>query len=134
MGVDFSAGSYPIAGTVGGDVMIPSTAIGAFAPVANGTNVEQMDLTSWLPIGHLTYTVKAGSVGSSNILFTPTLASGGVAYQLGTAADGPLTLMIGPEQGYTTTGQLQVNIVPEPSTLILLSMGLLSLLAIRRRK
>ncbi len=132
---DWSAGSYPTAGTVGGDIQIPSVGIGAFAPVANGTNVEQGSLANWLIIGHITYTVKSGS-GYSDVIFTPNMTSIGVSYQFGLADDGePSTPTIGPEQGYTGSSvRINIPAVPEPSTLVMLGMACLALLAIKRRK
>ncbi|MGA2796744.1 MAG: PEP-CTERM sorting domain-containing protein [Thermoguttaceae bacterium] len=123
---DFSAGLYPTATTSGGDVMMGSS-IGPFAPVANGDNVEQGDLNTWVCLGHFTYTIKLGSAGTACIVFAPWMNSTGVAYQFGTQEDGPLTMMIGPEGGYTTTGPLYVN-APEPTTSILLTAGIATML------
>ncbi len=132
---DFSAGAYPIATTSNGDVMMGSS-IYPFAPVTAGPFVEQGDLNTWVCLGHFTYTIRPGSAGFATITYTPLMTSTGVAYQFGTQEDGPLTMMIGPEGGYTTTGSLIIGI-PEPSTSILLVAGMATMFLanwLRRKK
>jgi hypothetical protein len=131
---DWSAGSLPVGTTNSqGDIEMNDPDFG-FAAVAGGDYVDQGDLNSWSVVGHFTYTIKAGSAGQSQIVFTPWMTSTGASYQFGTTEAGPLTLPIDGTVGYSSSGPCTINIVPEPATLVLLGMSVLSLLFIRRRK
>jgi len=131
---DFSSGSLPVGITNGyGDLDISDPGQ-QFADLnATGGN-ETGDYVSWIPIGHFTYTVKPLSAGSATITFHPDLTGPGALYQFYDSVGDFLSNPYGGTSGYTTTGSLTITVVPEPSTLILLGMSALALLAIRRRK
>ncbi|MGD0655005.1 MAG: PEP-CTERM sorting domain-containing protein [Thermoguttaceae bacterium] len=105
-----------------------------FDPANTSGGIEGLD--TWIVLGHFTYTPKAGATagGSAKLTFTPLTTIAGATYQLGNADSGTFSDGLGGDSGFTTTGALTMTVIPEPSTLILLGMGVLSLLLIRRRK
>jgi autotransporter-associated beta strand protein len=130
---NFSVGDNGIlggAGTIGGTVSFASGAKFFFDPASaltvtgavtfdNSFGVSSLIVDDWSLIGNDTYTLINSGSDFSNI------SNWGVG-NAATLDDG--------RQAYFKEGSLQLVVIPEPSTLILLGISLATLAAFRRRK
>jgi hypothetical protein len=86
----------------------------------------------WFYVGHFTYTTNTAAVAGgidTLINFNPKSTSAtGADYYVGT------TKCTGTTAGYASNGAITVKCVPEPSTIVLLGLGALALVFVRRRK
>lgn len=86
----------------------------------------------WFYVGHFTYTTNvAATPGLADALinFVPKNTSAtGADYYVGA------TKCTGTTAGYASNGAITVRCVPEPSTIVLLGLGALALVFVRRRK
>ena len=127
----FNSGSIPSPGRTNafGDIQIPPTA-GAL----NGFGASNVAYSSvganGVKLGHFTYTVKETGDGSAaEISFLPTLTASGAKWKENGATKTGATA-----GAYLAGSTVRCGTIPEPATLVLLGMGALALVFVRRRK
>jgi hypothetical protein len=132
--------------TIGGDVALGDVAANPWVARAGSlqevsTGVADEDgimhpnpaVSKWVTLGTFTFTPKTGSNGSATINYNQIASA--FSYGMGNYENADYHYWTDSTTGgLVAPSGITVEIVPEPSTLILLGMGCLALLAIRRRK
>jgi hypothetical protein len=109
-----------------GDKDITSTSF-PFAATSAGTGIGAV--ATYKQVGQFSYTVKSAAPGTATTLsFNPINDTD--SYW---TVSGALHFANEQGQAYTTTGPISLTAVPEPSTLVLLGLGALALVFVRRK-